>query len=216
MSVNLIPGDVARETLVRRRAVIAVLGVLALWAVLGTVQWLQLRAVEDDVAERDVVAQRVALLQGQVDSLAVFQRMADDVSAGNAVLASAMGNEVSWAQLLIDLSRGVPDDASFTDISGQLVDPAPGSRTADVFVRTDAADIGFFTVNGYTTDLFTPGVQELLRRFGAIDGFFQEYLSNATIGEVEGVAVTTFNAEVRLDDSARTGRYTEGLPGVGG
>ncbi|HUG83339.1 MAG TPA: hypothetical protein VMM13_02180, partial [Euzebya sp.] len=106
MSVNLIPGEVARTTLVRRYAIVALIAVLVLWAVLGTVQWLQVRAVEDSVADRDAVAQRVALLQGQVDSLAVFQGMADDVSAGNAVLASAMGNEVSWAQLLLDLSRG--------------------------------------------------------------------------------------------------------------
>lgn len=216
MSVNLIPGDVRRTSQLRSRAVVALVAVLALWAILGAVQWLQLRTVEDRVAERDGVAQRVALLQGQVDSLAVFQRMADDVSAGNAVLASAMGNEVSWAQLLLDLSRGVPDDASFTAIDGQLVDLVEGAPRDDVFVHTDATDVGFFVVDGYSTDLFTPGVQELLRRFGAIDGFFQEYLSNAIIAEVEGVDVTTFNAEVRLDDSARTGRYANGLPGLGG
>ena len=217
MSVNLIPGDVRRTSLVRRRALIAMIGVLALWAVLAMVQWLQLRTVDDRVAERDQVAGRVALLQAQVDSLAVFQRMADDVTAGNQVLASAMGNEVSWAELLIDLSRGVPDDASFTNIEGQIVEAPVNAATAptnEVFINTDDTDIGFFTVDGYTTDLFTPGVQELLRRFGAIDGFFQEYLSNATLGEVSGVDVTTFAAEVRLDDSARTGRYTEGLPGL--
>lgn len=216
MSVNLIPGDVQRSSLVRRRAVIAVFGVVALWAVLGTVQWLQLRTVDDRLVVRDDAAQRVALLQGQVDSLAVFQQMADDVTAGNAVLAEAMGREVSWAELLIDLSRGVPDDASFTDITGLIVDPPPGrAASSDVFVANEAPDIGVFTVNGYTTDLFTPGVQELLRRFGAIDGFFQEYLSNATIGEVSGVDVTTFAAEVRLDETARTGRYAQGLPAVG-
>jgi hypothetical protein len=217
VSANLIPGDVQQTTRIRRAAVIALIGVLALWAVLGIIQWAQLRTLDARVDERDGAAQRVALLQGQVDSLQVFQQMADDVTAGNEVLASAMSPEVSWAQLLVALSRGVPETASFTDINGQILDiPVTQAPRPDVFVDHEGDDIGFFTVSGYTTELFTPGVQDLLRRFGAIDGFFQEYLSNATIGEVSGIDVTTFAAEVRLDDRARTGRYEFGLPELGG
>lgn len=216
MSVNLIPGDVRRTSAIRRWAIIAGVAILLLWLLLGLLQWLQLRTIDSQVIERDAVAQRVAVLEGEVASLSVFQRMADDVAAGNTVLSNAMGREVSWARLLLDLSRGVPTSASFTDISGQIVDPPPeGAANPEVFVPTDVPDVGFFVVSGYTTELFTPGVQELLRRFGAIDGFFQEYLTNAVVGDVGGVDVTTFTAEIRLNESIRTNRYVDGLPGLG-
>lgn len=213
MSVNLLPSEEARQQTLRRRALLAGGMVLVLWAVLAAAAIAQLAVVDDRVAERDSVAQRAALLRAQVDSLAVFQAMADDAAAGNQVLAFAMADEVSWAELLVDLSRTVPEDASFTDIAGQLIDPPPGGApSSDVFVQGDRADVGFFTVAGYTTEVFTPGLEDLLRRFGAIDGFFQQYLSTAQREAIGDVEVTRFNAEVRLDDSARTDRYATGLP----
>lgn len=215
MTINLLPDEDARRAQIRRRMVYALLGIALLWAVLGTISLLQLSNLEQVQTERDDTARRVAQVRGQVQSLQAFQDMADEVAAGNEVLRYAMADEVSWAALLVDLSRGIPTSASFTDIDGQLVDAPTGQvPTQDVFVQTDDTDIGFFVVNGYTTDLFTPGVEDLLRRFGEIEGFFQEYLSTATAGEIGDVGVTQFSAEVRLDDDARTHRYDEGLPGA--
>ncbi|WP_370325038.1 PilN domain-containing protein [Euzebya sp.] len=214
MTINLLPDEDARRVQIRRRALYGLLVIALLWAVLGLASLLQLSGLSQVQEERDATATRVAQLQGEVDSLAVFQELADDVASGNQVLAFAMADEVSWAQLLVDLSRGIPPSASFTDIDGQLTDAPTGALPGqqDVFIETDDTDIGFFAVDGYTTELFTPGIEELLRRFGEIDGFFQEYLSSATAGEIGDVDITQFNAEVRLDDDARTGRYAEGLP----
>ncbi len=215
MSVNLLPEREERRLLAQRRGITAVLVLAALWTILGTLLLLQLTTVSQRVDTRDEAAQRVAVLQAEVTSLAVFQRMADDARAGNELLAYAMADEVSWAQVLLDLARGVPDSASFTDVNGQLLDSRGGVAGQDVFVQADADDIGVFVVNGYTTQTFTPGLEEMLRRFGQIDGLFQQYLSNANVDAIGDVPVTRFDAEVRMDATARTRRYVDGLPELG-
>jgi hypothetical protein len=221
MSIDLLPREEGRRRQLRRRAAIATLLLVTVWAALLAAQLAELAVVDDRLAERDAAAARAAELEAQVASLTVFQRMADDAASGNRLLAHAMADEVSWAQLLVDLSRGVPETASFTQINGQLADadlvtPTGAPTGGDVFVLTDAADVGFFTISGYSREVFTPGLQDLLRRFGAIDGFFQQYLTSAQVDAIGDVPVTTFAAEVRLDDSARTDRYADGLPGRSG
>lgn len=211
MSIDLLPSEEGRQRLLRRRAGIAALLLVALWVVLGVVTIGQLALVDDLAAERDAVAARTELVRAQVGSLSVFQRMADDAAAGNRIVASAMGDEVSWAQLLIDLSRGVPESASFTSVNGQLFPTAPMVVGDDVAVAT-AQEVGAFTIAGYSREVFTPGLEDLLRRFGAIDGLVQEYLSSAQVEAIGDVPVTRFSAEVRLDAAARTGRYADGLP----
>ncbi len=215
MSINLLPESEERRSAVQRSALIALLGLMVVWVALGAAQLVQTSIVAEQVVERDAVAQQVALIRAQVDSLAVFQQMADDAARGNDLLSYAMVDEVSWAQLLLDLARGVPDSASFTNINGQILDSRIEAGGQDVFVRNEADDIGFFVVDGYTTELFTPGIEEMLRRFGQIDGLFQQYLSSATVDSIGDVDVTRFAAEVRLDDTARTNRYVDGLPRAG-
>jgi hypothetical protein len=213
VSVDLLPREEGRQQLLRRRAGIAGLAVATLWTALGAAALAQLAVVDQRREDRDAAAQRAAAARAEVAALAVFQRMADEAVAGNRVLAAAMADEVSWAELLVDLSRGVPDSASFTELDAQLVDDQEDGVAGDVFVLTDREDVGVVTLSGYTTEVFTPGLQELLRRVGAIDGFFQEYISTAQVDAVGDVPVTRFSAEVRLDDAARTGRYLDGLPG---
>jgi hypothetical protein len=216
MSIDLLPEAEERRSSLQRQAFIGGLVLVLVWTILGSLLLFQVSTVSEGVVERDAAAQRVALVRGQVQSLQVFQGMADDAAAGSELLAYAMADEVSWAQLLLDLARGVPDSASFTDINGQITDSRLPTRPGqDVFVQTDNTDIGFFVVNGYTTQLFTPGLEEMLRRFGQIDGLFQQYISSAAADAIGDVPVTRFAAEVRLDDTARTDRYATGLPEAG-
>lgn len=213
MSINLIPRKDAQRAALRRQAGLALLGVAILWLALAAASLARLDQVEARVDERDGIAERVALLQAQVDSLAAFQDLADDVSTQNALLEMAMAEEVSWGRLLLQLSRAVPTSASFTAVDGTLVDPtAEGSDVTDLETDTQ---VGRFLISGYTTATFTPGVRELLLRADEIDGFFQQYVTNAQATDIGGIPATAFDAELRLDEGARTGRYDDGLPGVG-
>jgi hypothetical protein len=211
MSVDLLPREEGRQRRLRRQAVLAALALVVLWVALVAASLAQQAVLDDRIAARDAVAQREAQLAAQVASLAVFQQMADDVAAGNRVLAFAMQDEVSWAQLLVDLSRSVPETASFTQVSGTLgLDGAPLDGTLVQPIDPDA--VGRFAVSGYSREVFTPGLEDLLRRFGAIEGFVEQYLAAAQLESIGDVPVTRFSASVELDASARTGRYVDGLP----
>ncbi|WP_157965363.1 hypothetical protein [Euzebya rosea] len=210
--VNLLPREFEERSRQRRMVGVGVLVVAAWVALLAFVLLGQLAAVNDAKDERDTAQAEVNRLQAEVQSLAAFQDLADRLNATNAILTTAMDEEVSWAQVLNNLALSVPTTASLRTFDGALNDP--GTVSNEVFAENDTADVGFLNVTGYSTERFAPGVESVLLRFGQVDSFFQQYLSNAVQEEIGDVGVTTFDAEVRLDEDNRTGRYAEGLPGV--
>lgn len=215
MTVNLLPGTYEHRRRMERRWATLAVALVVLWIALGVLILDEQNDRQRLLAQRDAVADRVALLDAQVESLGQFQELADRLEAGNEVLAFAMDNEVSWAQILVNLARGRPNTTSFTAIEAEIEAPEPVTDDPDVFELNDEADLGFFVVNGYDTGQLT-GIEELLLRFGELDGFFQEYLSTLDSDAIGNVPVTTFSATVRLEASARTNRYELGLPVIGG
>lgn len=215
MTVNLLPGTYERmQTLQRRWAAVAV-AVVVLWIALGALVFDEQNERNALLAERNEAAERVALLDAQVESLSAFQELADRLSAGNETLAYVMDNEVSWARILVNLSQGVPPTASFTSIQGRVEAPDNVTDEDAIFVADDHGDLGFFVLNGYDTGQLT-GIQELLQRFGELDGFSREYLNTLDSDQIGNVPITNFSAEVRLEPTARTNRYELGLPVIGG
>ena len=209
--VNLLPREFEERSRQRRMVGVGVVAVAAWVALLAFVLLGQLAAVNDAKDERDAAQAEVNRLQAEVQSLAAFQDLANRLNATNAILTTAMDEEVSWAQILNNLALSVPTTASLTNLDGALNEAATGN---EVFTQNDADDVGVLSVSGYSTERFAPGVESVLLRFGQVDSFFQQYLSNAIQEVIGDVGVTTFDAEVRLDDENRTGRYTDGLPEV--
>lgn len=210
--VNLLPREFEERSRQRRMVGVGVLAVAAWVALLAFVLLGQLAAVNDAKDERDTAQAEVNRLQAEVQSLAAFQDLADRLNATNAILTTAMDEEVSWAQILNNLALSVPTTASLTGFDASLNEDGPSAN--DVFSENDTGDVGFLNVSGYSTERFAPGVESVLLRFGQVDSFFQQYLSTAVQETIGDVGVTTFDAEVRLDEDNRTGRYTEGLPEV--
>ena len=214
--VNLLPREFEERSRQRRMVGVGILVVLAWVALLAFLLFAKLAAVEDAKQNRDAAQAVVNQLQAEVNSLSAFQELAAQLNAGNELLASAMANEVSWAQLLNDVALTVPTTASLTDLQANLLDLAPGEvGGADVFVESENGDVGVLSVQGYSIESFAPGVEAVLLRFGQVDNFFQQYLSVATADAIGDVGVTSFSADVRLGDTARTDRYVDGLPEPG-
>lgn len=214
--VNLLPREFEERSRQRRMVGVGILVVLAWVALLAFLLFAKLAAVEDAKQDRDAAQAVVNQLQAEVNSLSAFQELAAQLNAGNELLASAMANEVSWAQLLNDVALTVPTTASLTDLQANLLDLAPGEvGGADVFVESENGDVGVLSVQGYSIESFAPGVEAVLLRFGQVDNFFQQYLSVATADAIGDVGVTSFSADVRLGDTARTDRYVDGLPEPG-
>lgn len=213
--VNLLPREFEERSRQRRLAGLGVLVVLAWVGLLAFLLLGKLGAVDDARATRDAAQAQVNQLQAEVNALAQFQQLATNLSAGNDVLATAMANEVSWAQLLNDVALTIPSTTSLTDMTASILDLPPGGIGGDVFVENEVSDIGVMNLDGYTVDRLAPGVEAVLLRFGEVENFFQQYLSTAQQASILDVEVTDFTADVLLSEDLRTQRYADGLPEVG-
>lgn len=213
--VNLLPREFEARSRQRQAALVGLL-VVGAWVVLLAVLLLgRLSAVDSAEEDRNAAQTQVTQLQAEVAALAPFQDLADRLAAGNLQLAFAMGEEVSWAELLNDIALTTPSSTSLTSFAGNLVDLQPNQPAAEVFTSNDAEDAGVLVFNGYSVDRVAPGIEAVLLRYGTVESFYQQYLSVATGREIGEILVTDFTAEVRLDTDARTERYVDGLPEAG-
>lgn len=215
--VNLLPREFEERSRQRRMIALGILFVAAWTAVLAFVLLGKLASVDSATDDRNLAQMQVNQLQAEINALSAFQDLAAQLASGNQVLTAAMANEVSWAQLLNDIALTVPTTASLTEIEGAILDLPPTQvDEAGVFVESDEGNVGVLTVEGYSIERYAPGVESVLLRFGEVDNFFQQYLSTAGVRAIGDVGVTTFTADVRLGDTARTQRYAGGLPEAGG
>lgn len=197
--VNLLPGEVrARGQASRSRVLIGVL-MLMLVVALGAVTFFQRSSISD-------AEQRLALAQAQNTDLqadiTALQPFADlEARANDAVdlLAVALGNEGSLAQVLQDLSAVLPPNAELDTLTvtlpGEAAAPAPGG-TRLVYGRLVAT--------GQVLDGVAPGVERLMIDLDRVAGFDNAYVTTSAVDE-DGVA--TFSIEVDLGPEALTGRY---------
>lgn len=212
--VNLLPREYEERARGRRMVALVLLGVLVWIGLLAFVQLAKFEAVDEARRERDDAAAEVAMLQSELAQLDAFADIAARVDATNALLIAAMGGEVSWARILNDVALTFPATSSLRSLTGQLTTAAAPTAPTDVF-EPGADDIGFAEFEGYSIERFAPGVESVLLRFGDVRAFYQTFLQEAAEEDIEEVEVTSFLGQVRLDSSALTNRYAEGLPQEG-
>lgn len=178
-------------------------------AVLGVVQVLRLAEVSRAEAARDEALQQVALLQIQLDGLAGFRQLAELMESRNALLASAMEQEIAYSQVLNNLSLAFPANASLQSltIAAATSDGAP--RTGEINFGEAVASAQF---GGYSVERYAPGVETVLIDFDRVHTFFNTLLTTASSSMIAETEVTNFNGSVSLDRNAYTGRYADGLP----
>lgn len=206
--VNLLPPELAEAKQAKRVTRLTIVGVAAWLAVLGSLFVVKDGQVQDAMAERDAAQAQVQHLQTEIVALDEFRQLAAQLDARQAMLTSAMNDEVSWARILNDLSLAFPADASMTTLTAGLTppeEPEPGAIKA-------AASLGDLAFNGYSVANLAPGVEGVLIEFDNARGFVNTYLNTAARTAKGDTEVTDFNGTVQLDDNARTGRYVEGLP----
>ena len=205
VKVNLLPRELEERRTARRVRNLSMLSVVAFVAVLGLLYVMKLNELSEAEEAREVVRAEVAQLEAQVAELEQYARLADELEARNALLATAMADEVSFARVLNDLSLGFPSNASLTSLQLTLQEPTAPAGAGEPSVL----NIGF---NGYSVERFAPGVETVLVEFDRVPTFFHSFVSTAQVNELEGTEVTDFNGTVQVDSESRTGRYDDGLP----
>jgi type IV pilus assembly protein PilN len=205
--VNLLPPELrARQkvkqltTLIIGAGVAVVVLLLAFWFL----QSQKLAGVNDDIAAQNLTN---AGLQTQIDQLQEFQQLQEEAAAQQALLTTAFTGEVSFSQMLMDVSRTIPSDAYLDAFNAALTTPVVGAVTT-----SPTTFVGAFTASG-AADGFE-SLASWLTRLESVKGWVNPWLSNANeTGPNTGLY--TFSSGVDLSEDALTARGREGEPGGG-
>jgi len=214
--IDLMPATYA-ERRKQRRAVgmVAVAGLVivavlvAWWVFLGT----QISAEEERLAE---VQATNADLQAQIDELARFARLEQEVQQRQAALQTAMTGDVDWPAVLTEVAMVVPGEVWLTSLQGSAVtdETSPvGTEDAEIDV---AEREPFGRVQFQGTSLSMPGIGKWMIRLGSVKDFQVVWLNSATEipAQIEqGVPASfDFDSTIEFNERASSLRFQEGRP----
>jgi Tfp pilus assembly protein PilN len=214
--IDLMPASYA-ERRKQRRAVgmVAVAGLvivvvlLAWWVFLGT----QISAEEERLAE---VQASNAELQAQIDELARFARLEQEVQQRQAALQTAMTGDVDWPAVLTEIAMVVPGEVWLTSLQGSAVTP-DGSVVGTEDAEIDVAKAeSFGRVQFQGTSLSMPGIGKWMIRLGSVKDFQAVWLTTATEtpAQIEqGIPASfDFDSTIEFNEKAASLRFQEERP----
>lgn len=205
--VNLLPPELrARQktrqlmTLIGGVGAALVVLMLAFWFLQGQ----KLSGLNDDVAAQN---QTNSGIQQKIDALSEFERLQAEAAAQQGLLTTAYSGEVSFSQMLMDLSRTIPSDAYLDAFNATLVTAAAPGTTAPT-----TEFVGSFTAGGGADGL--ESLASWLTRLESVRGWVNPWFSSATETEPNS-GLYTFNSGVDLSGDALTDRGREGTSSGG-
>jgi hypothetical protein len=207
--VNLLPREDRAAKAARRTTNLTVLGVALFALLLGGLYLMKLNEIAQAEADQETVQADVSRLQAEVASLEQFRQLADELEARNALLASAMGREISFARVMNDMSLAFPANSSLRSMTLAAADPALVATADTVAFGETVATVSY---EGYSVERFAPGVETVILEFDKVRAFFNAFIGTAAVEEIGTTEVTGYQGTVGLDDAALTGRYANGLP----
>jgi Tfp pilus assembly protein PilN len=206
--VNLLPPELRARQKTRQRTTL-IIGAGAAVVVLLIAFWFlqsqKLTSINDDIAAQNATNSQ---LQSQIDQLQEFQQLQEQAAAQEALLAKAWLGEVSFSEMLMDLSRTIPSDAYLDAFSASLAAPV----TAGVVAPTTTTFVGAFTAGG-AADGFE-SLASWITRLESVKGWVNPWVSSASeTGPNTGLY--KFTSGVDLSDAALTPRGRGDVQGGG-
>lgn len=206
--VNLLPREFEERDRQRRMIALAALGVVVFAALLLVLFLARQGAVEDAIAERDAAQAAVNQAQAEVNALAGFQALLDDLQSGDLLVATALDEEMAVARVLNDVALTLPTTSSLTALTldrNDVVEGQPGEVEL-------GGEVATLLLSGYSIERYAPGVEGVLLQFREVTGLTISYLNAASLADISDVGVTSFDASGFLDEEILTARYIDGLP----
>ncbi len=196
--VNLLPPELrARQKTRQLTTLIVGAGVALIVLLLGFwfLQGQKLAGVNDDVAAQNLTNSG---LQTQIDQLQDFQQLQEQAAAQQALLAKAFTGEVSFSQMLMDLSRTIPSDAYLDSFNASITAPVAGAVAA----TPTTSFVGSFTAGGAADGL--ESLASWLTRLESVKGWVNPYFSSATeTGPNTGLYTFTSSVDLSQDSLTR-------------
>jgi Tfp pilus assembly protein PilN len=213
--IDLMPSSYAERRKQRRAVGLVALGglvllvaLLAWWVILGT----QISAERERLAE---VQARNNELQAQIDELARFAALEQEVQQRQIALQTAMAGDVDWPALLTEVAMVVPGEIWLRNVQASA-----GATEGATPVGTESAAIDvaqeqpFGRIQFEGTSLSMPGVGKWMIRLGGVKDFQAVWLNSATKAEGEGGTPETvdFSSTLELNDKSASLRFQEETP----
>jgi Tfp pilus assembly protein PilN len=193
--VNLLPPElVARQKTRRTTSLIVVAGAVgvALLLAFWFLQSQKLSGINDDIATQNAAN---AQLEAQISDLSQYQQLQSDAAAQQQLVAEAYAGEVSFSQMLLDISRVIPSDAYLTSFDAGLA-AAPSTTTTTSTTTTSFA--GSFSADGEGDGL--ESLASWLTRLESVRGWVNPWLTSAAeTGARSGFYTFTSGADLSQD-----------------
>ena len=180
--VNLLPPELlARQKTRKLTSMIVGVGAILLAFLIGFwfLQGQKLAGVNDDIATQNATN---AQLQQEIDQLAEAETLQAEAASKQQLLSEAYAGEVSYSQLLMDLSRVIPSDAYLKTFDSALSTSSTTGGTAGTTTTTGTTGgtsfAGAFSVTG-GADGFE-SLTSWLTKLEAVRGWVNPWLSGAT------------------------------------
>lgn len=198
--VNLLPPEIAESIRFRRiqyglgGGLLAAVGVVALLYV-GAVA-----AVGEADAELETATARTTQLQSQTAQFSEVEAVYGRAADAQAMLVTAMGEEVRYSRFLNDLSLSVPENVWLKDVTfNQQSGTSPSAGTVPGLGTVS------FTGMAFKHDDVATWLDVLAKQKGFADPYF-----TSSAREDRGArALITFASTVTLTADSLSGRYTE-------
>ena len=204
--VNLLPPEIAELARFRRVQAALAGGLVATVGVVGVLYAGATASVADATEELGAATARGASLQADARAFADVNDVYAQAATAQAMLSSAMGEEVRFSTYLDALSKTVPEHVWLKNVTFTQAAPA-GAAPVGVATATPGIGTATFTGVGFRHD----DVATWLETLAAQDGFTDPYVSDAVAGKIGERRTVSFTSTVTLTSDALSGRYsTEG------
>jgi Tfp pilus assembly protein PilN len=203
--VNLLPPDILAAQRQRRMAGVVALagvGVIALILIFYLLQVNKLAGIRSDIVRQ----QRTnASLQRDIDALREFEELRAKAQAKQELLNQVFANEISFSQLLMDVSRVIPSTAALTSMSASGEEPTPTTGGSTLLT-------GRIDVSGLALDYDT--LAAWLIHLERVRGWVNPWITSIADPETGPI---TYTSGVDLTTAALTprGRRAGGVAGAG-
>ncbi len=175
--VNLLPPELRQKQAVRRRTtLVAGIGAAVVALVVGFYffQTTRLSSAQDELAQQQSAN---AQLEAQIQELQPYAELQAELKVKQQLVDTLYLNEVSWAGVLLDVSRVIPDPAYLTNLSGRISTPT-GTVIGEPAETTVAGVIGNVTFAGVADG--TETIASWLTRLEQVRGWVNPWVNNAT------------------------------------
>ena len=198
--VNLLPPELrARQKTRQLTTLIAGAGVAVVLLLLGFwfLQGQKLAGVNNDIAAQNLTNSGI---QQQIDGLNEFQQLQSEAQAQQGLLSKAFAGEVSFTQMLLDLSRTIPSDAYLDSFNATLT---AASATTGTTPLPGTDFVGSFSAGGAADGL--QSLASWLTRLESVRGWVNPWLSTASETDPNS-GLYTFTSGVDLSKDLLTVR----------